>query len=156
MTELRTSILTHLRFERALMHLYVFGNGNLSFADFLTYYHAPLSRLEHGSDLHFIVCDFRGVDTMVMEYLKCSTPSVRVYHVGERPRYLPDAYRTMVSQWELMGGFPSDADRDAACSHVLAHDFNSNAKRKSDTLRNMERCLELGKTCLGSTEPVRL
>jgi hypothetical protein len=73
------------------MYLYVFGNGNLSFAEFLTYYHEPLGRLEHGSGLHFIVCDFRGVDTMVTEYLTCATPNVCVYHVGERPRYLPDA-----------------------------------------------------------------
>jgi hypothetical protein len=60
----------------------------------------------YGSDLHFIVCDFRGVDTMVMEYLKCSTPYVRVCHVGERPRYLPDKYGTMVSQWGVDRRFP--------------------------------------------------
>lgn len=136
------------------MRLYIFGNGNLSFPDFLKYYHEPLSRLERGSNLHFIVCDFRGVDTLVMEYLKCSTPHVRVCHVGERPRYLPDKFRTMVSRWELIGGFRGDEDRDAfamaACTHFLAFDFNSNARRKSGTQRNIERCLELGKARLGA------
>lgn len=136
------------------MHLYVFGNGNLSFADFLTYYHAPLSALAPVSDVRYLVCDFRGVDTLVMEYLKCTTPHVRVHHVAERPRYLPDRYRTMVSQWELFGGFQGDADRDAAaiaaCTHFLAFDFNSDAKRKSGTQRNIERCLALGKARLGA------
>jgi len=131
------------------MHLYVFGNGNLSFPAFLELYGEPLDRLLE-RELRVLVGDFRGVDTLVMEYLKCATANVRVYHVGERPRYLPDAFRTMVSRWELVGGFDSDGARDAAaiaaCSHFLAHDFNSDAKRKSGTLRNIERCLELGKT----------
>lgn len=141
------------------MYLYVFGNGNLSFSGFLKYYYEPLSRLEYGSDLHFIVCDFRGVDTMAMEYLKCSTPYVRVFHVGERPRYLPDKYGTMVNQWELVGGFRSDAERDAsamaACTHFLAFDFNSNAQRKSGTQRNIERCVELGKARVGEASRSR-
>jgi hypothetical protein len=139
------------------MHLYVFGNGNLSFQSFLELYAEPLDRLlhdrlQHDRELRVLVCDFRGVDTLVMEYLKCSTANVRVYHVGERPRYLPDAFRTQVSRWELVGGFSDDGARDAAaivaCTHFLAHDFNSDAKRKSGTLRNIERCLELGKTRL--------
>jgi hypothetical protein len=131
------------------MHLYVFGNGNLSFSSFLQFYAAPLEHLRGGRDVHILVCDFRGVDTLVMEYLKCATANVHVHHVGERPRYLPDAFRTLVSQWRLVGGFESDGARDAAaiaaCTHFLAHDFNSDAKRKSGTQRNIERCLELGK-----------
>ena len=131
------------------MHLYVFGNGNLVFSDFLKYYYEPLSTLAHDSDVHFLVCDFRGVDTMAMECLKSLTPNVHVYHVGDRPRYLPDTYQTRVSQWQLVGGFVEDADRDAAaisvCTHFLAYDFNSNASRKSGTLRNIEQCLTLEK-----------
>lgn len=131
------------------MHLYVFGNGNLSFSSFLELYAEPLDRLKDDRDVRVIVCDFRGVDTLVMEYLKCSTANVHVYHVGERPRYLPDAFRTLVNQWQLVGGFDGDGARDAsaiaACTHFLAYDFNSDAKRKSGTLRNIERCLELRK-----------
>jgi hypothetical protein len=134
------------------MQLYVFGNGNLSFPAFLELYAEPLGRLLHDRELRVLVCDFRGADTLVMEYLKHATPNVRVYHVGARPRYLPDAFRTLVGQWELAGGFDGAAARDAAaiaaCTHFLAHDFNSDATRKSGTLRNIERCLALGKTRL--------
>ncbi|HEU4411408.1 MAG TPA: hypothetical protein VFS43_39520 [Polyangiaceae bacterium] len=136
------------------MRLYVFGNGNLSFTDFLTLYHEPLTRLPLAGDgaAQVLVADFRGVDTLAMECLKCLTPNVRVYHVGARPRYLPDKFRTKVGQWQLVGGFADDAARDAAaieaCTHFLAHDFNSDANRTSGTRRNIERCLELGKTRL--------
>lgn len=129
------------------MKLYVFGNGNLNLLDFYNLYHEPISRLSIPTN--FIVCDFRGTDTLTMEYLKTITPNVRVFHVGEKPRYMPDKYRTKVSQWELVGGFESDADRDDAaiseCTHFLAHDKNSNDERKSGTLRNIERCLKLHK-----------
>jgi hypothetical protein len=135
------------------MRLYIFGNGNLSFTNFLNLYVGPLTRLPLNNDVDFLVGDFRGVDTLVMEYLKCLTPNVRVYHVGTRPRYLPDKFRTEVSQWELVGGFAGDEERDSAaietCTHFLAYDSNSNPDRKSGTLRNIERCLELGKESLG-------
>ena len=108
--------------------------------------------------MNFLVGDFRGVDTLVMEYLKCRTSNVRVYHVGVQPRYLPDKFRTKVSQWELVGGFTSDEERDSAaietCTHFLAYDANSNHARKSGTLRNIERCLELGKENLGGAPTV--
>jgi hypothetical protein len=131
------------------MHLYIFGNGNLSFTSFLTHYHEPLARLPADGEVEYLVGDFRGVDTLAMEYLKCLTPKVRVYHIGAKPRYLPDKFRTKVSQWALVGGFDDDEARDAAaieaCTHFLAHDINSDATRKSGTLRSIERCLELGK-----------
>lgn len=130
------------------MYLYIFGNGNLSFNDFLIHYRTPLSGLDLGG-VHFLVCDFRGADTLTMEYLKHLTPNVRIFHIGEQPRYLPDKYCTEVSRWRLVGGFDSDASRDAAaieaCTHFLAHDANSTPDHKSGTLRNIERCLTLGK-----------
>ena len=130
------------------MQLYVFGNGNLSLDDFLARYRAPILELELART-HFLVCDFRGVDTLVMELLKTLSAQVRVFHIGARPRYLPDRYRTKVSSWELVGGFADDSARDhaaiAACTHFLAVDFNSNAQRRSGTAANIERCLALGK-----------
>ncbi len=130
------------------MRLYVFGNGNLSFEDFLVYYREPLLALDEQTT-EFLVCDFRGVDTLVMELLKQRTRRVQVFHMGERPRYLPDRYRTKVSGWELRGGFADDTARDdaalAACTHFLAIDRNSDARRKSGTQRNIERALALGK-----------
>lgn len=128
--------------------LYVFGNGNLSLDDFLTLYVPGLQRaLDAGAA--FWVGDFRGVDTLTMEWLKTKTSAVTLLHVGERPRYMPDRYRTKVSGWTIQGGFDGDADRDQAgidaCTTFLAHDFNTNAKRISGTQRNIEACLALGK-----------
>jgi hypothetical protein len=136
------------------MHVYVFGNGNLSFADFLTHYHGPLTGLPFAEGARVLVGDFRGVDTLAMECLKCLTPNVCVYHVGARPRYFPDKFRTEAGRWRLAGNFADDAARDAAaieaCSHFLAYDFNSDANRRSGTSRAIERCLELGKHRLGA------
>ncbi|MFN3199458.1 MAG: hypothetical protein ACE366_13725 [Bradymonadia bacterium] len=131
-----------------MRHVYVFGNGNLSFEAFLEHYVTPLGSLSL-DETHFIVCDFRGVDTLTMEYLKSRTPCVTVFHIGERPRYLPDKYKTRVSQWQVVGGFESDEARDeaamTACTHFLAIDQNTSAKRQSGTSRNIERCLALAK-----------
>ena len=87
------------------------------------------------------MCDYKGVDTLVMELLKSEASKVTVYHIGERPRYLPDKYKTKVSGWKLIGGFETDEARDMAaiesCSHYLAVDFNSDEQRKSGTLKNI-------------------
>ncbi|HHG84500.1 MAG TPA: hypothetical protein ENJ82_07115 [Bacteroidetes bacterium] len=132
------------------MKIFVFGNGNLSFEEFQEHYQQKMDKWLDDSQVSYVVCDFRGVDTLVMEYLKCKTPHVSVLHMMDRPRYLPDKYKTKVSQWEIRGGFETDADRDAAaiemCSHFLAIDFNSNSKRISGTQKNIDRCRELGKT----------
>lgn len=131
------------------MNIYIFGNGNTSFDDFLEHYAATLREYAGQKDVSFSLCDFRGVDTLAMEFLKTITANVRIYHIGERPRYLPDKYKTRVSQWEIIGGFADDESRDAAaiegCTHFLAVDFNSNEKRKSGTQKNIERCMDSGK-----------
>jgi hypothetical protein len=132
------------------MNIYIFGNGNLSFDHFIEYYEKPLRSYLSRKDVSFLVCDFKGVDTLVMELLKCTSSQVTLYHIGERPRYLPDKYRTKVSQWQLKGGFESDEARDLAaidhCTHYLAVDFNSNAQRKSGTQANIELCQERKKS----------
>ena len=128
--------------------LYVFGNGNLSVDDFLTLYVPGLQRAID-AQAEFWVGDFRGVDTLTLEWLKTKTAAVTVVHVGERPRYLPDRYHTKVSGWTIQGGFDSDATRDQAgidaCTAFLAHDFNTNARRTSGTRRNIDACLALDK-----------
>ena len=131
------------------MKVYVFGNGNINFGDFICCYEAHLRNLVAKPGSHFIVCDFRGVDTLTMELLKSETENVSIYHIGDRPRYIPDRFRTKVSQWEFVGGFKTDLERDSAalenCTHFLAIDFNSDEVRKSGTKRNIEKCLALGK-----------
>lgn len=132
-----------------IMKIYVFGNGNITFSDFLSCYATYLRNLLATPDYHFIVCDFRGVDTLTMEFLKSETKNVTVYHIGDKPRYIPDRFKTKVSQWKFIGGFKTDFERDSEaienCTHFLATDFNSDKTRKSGTQRNIEKCLMLGK-----------
>ncbi|MBF7089959.1 hypothetical protein IUY40_00145 [Flavobacterium sp. ALJ2] len=124
--------------------IYVFGNGNLSFESFKVYYERPIMQLLL-KNKNFIVCDFKGVDTLTMELLKCITANVTVLHIGEKPRYIPDKYKTEVSKWHIIGGFQSDKERDNVainmCTHFLACDLNTNKKRKSGTQANIEDCL---------------
>ncbi len=133
------------------MRLYVFGNGNLSFDAFCTHYVPALDRaLATGAS--FIVCEFRGADTLTLEWLKTRSADVEVLHVGERPRYLPDRYRTKVSGWVVSGGFANDDERDSAallrCTHVLARDFNSKPERTSGTGKLLARAEALGRPVL--------
>jgi hypothetical protein len=131
---------------------YVFGNGNLSFDEFLKYYVPPMHRLLQDSNAHFVLCDFRGTDVLALEYLKAKTPNVSLLHVGERARYLPDSFKTQVGKWQIIGGYKNDSERDQAaiamCSHFIAKDYNSDENRKSGTLKNIEHCLALGKLAL--------
>ncbi|MCB9742293.1 MAG: hypothetical protein H6741_25630 [Alphaproteobacteria bacterium] len=130
------------------MRLYVFGNGNLSWEAFGAHYLPALAAVDW-REAEALVCDFRGADVLAMEFLKTRAARVTLLHVGARPRYLPDRFRTQVSAWTLRGGFPDDAARDAAaiedCTHFLARDFNSDARRTSGTARNIGRCLALGR-----------
>jgi hypothetical protein len=131
------------------MKIYVFGNGNLSFKGFQENY---ISLISHRNLIHtaeFIIGDFRGVDTLMMEYLKTESANVTILHIGEKPRYLPDKYKTKVSSWHLIGNFIDDESRDLKaieeCTHYLAIDVNSNKKRISGTQKNIELCESLGK-----------
>ena len=138
------------------MNIYIFGNGNLSFADFKQHYEAIISRFMDDDKVTFSLCDFRGVDSLAMELLKCSSKNVAIYHIGEKPRYFPDKYKTKVSSWTVFGGFENDEQRDSAviaqCTHYIAVDFNSDSKRKSGTLKNIELCESLGKIRLTNNQ----
>lgn len=130
--------------------IFVFGNGNLSFQDFSKYYIEPLENwLLTEIEVGFILCDFRGVDTLMMEYLKTYSKNVWIYHIGEKPRYKPDAFRTFVNEWNFVGGFQSDAERDQKaiedCTCFLAKDFNSDETRVSGTSKNISKCFSLNK-----------
>jgi hypothetical protein len=131
------------------MIIYVFGNGNIKFHDFIKQYESVLNLCLEQENSSFLVGDFRGTDTLTMEVLKHATPNVFVYHIGEKPRYLPDAFKTKVKDWTLMGGFENDEQRDKEaikkCTHFIAIDFNTDKNRKSGTLKNIELCESLGK-----------
>ncbi len=79
------------------MKIYIFGNGNIKYSDFEEFYLKPIKRIIENHNPEFIVCDFRGVDTLIMEYLKSESKNVCILHIGEKPRYIHDNYRTKVS-----------------------------------------------------------
>ena len=132
------------------MKVFIGGNGNLSFEDFCHYYVSALDKVFNINPYAtFLVCEFRGVDVLALEYLKCKTPNVSVYHMGNYSRYTPDQFRTYVRKWEFIGGYRSNLERDQAvirdCTHFLAYDFNTDDRRKSGTQQNIEACRRLGK-----------
>ena len=136
-----------------IKRIFIFGNGNISFQDFMIWYIEPLKTLVLDKNTSFILCDFRGTDTLLAEFLKTETEKVSIYHIGERPRYKADTFKTKANSWVYRGGFTTDEERDHQaindCTHFLAVDFNSNEQRKSGTLKNIQRCLELNKGNLG-------
>ena len=131
------------------MKIFIFGNGNISFDNFVEHYSNPLKPYLNNSDVEFVICDFRGTDTLTMELLKSISSNVTVCHIGEKPRYAPDKYKTKASQWTFKGGFISDEERDnyaiKYCTHFLAVDYNSNNKRVSGTEKNINKCLSMNK-----------
>ena len=135
------------------MRVFIFGNGNLSFENFQLHYQTVLDGLTYDDDLHFVLGEFRGADILALEYLKTRSANVTLLHMRDRPRYLPDKFRTMVRNWEIVGGFKNDLARDEAaterCTHFLGVDFNSDEKRVSGSQKNINRCLGLGKIRLG-------
>ncbi|WP_372364630.1 hypothetical protein [Candidatus Uabimicrobium sp. HlEnr_7] len=136
------------------MKLFVFGNGSINFSDYIDFYLHHLNTLNNIRKVEFVVCDFCGVDTLTMEFLKTRSSKVSIYHIAERPRYLPARYRTKVTSWKLIGGFSCDEERDNAaidaCTHFLALDFNSTAQRESGTKKNINRCIVMKKIPLAT------
>ena len=128
--------------------IFLFGNGNIDFDIFLTKYKNVIDKAII-NNFHFLVCDFRGTDVLILEYLKTRTKNVTIYHCFENPRYLPDKFKTFVSSWNIKSGFTDDNSRDLEaindCDYYFALDFNSDNKRKSGTLKNIEKLNSLSK-----------
>jgi len=128
--------------------IYVFGNGNISWDKFHSIYIEPLKQFDF-SECEFLIGDFTGTDTLMMEFLKDKTSKVTVVHLNEKPRYIANTFNTKAKNWKRIGGFKSDKERDqyaiSECNHFLAVDFNSDDKRKSGTQKNIEKCFSLGK-----------
>jgi len=129
--------------------VYIFGNGNISFDVFQSYYIPKINNCLN-DNYTFIMGDFRGADTLTMEYLKDKTNNVQILYCYEQPRYLPDKFKTNVEKWKIIGDFKSDKERDNyainLCSHFIAIDFNSDNNRISGTTKNIKKLLELNKT----------
>ena len=77
------------------MNIYIFGNGNISFTQFKEHYESVINEYIDLKNVNFLLCDFRGVDVLAMEVLKCDSANVSVYHIGENQRYLSDKLKMM-------------------------------------------------------------
>ncbi|WP_143883054.1 hypothetical protein [Chryseobacterium binzhouense] len=128
--------------------IYVSGNGNVSWEKFQQFYIELLKKFNL-DECEFIIGDFSGTDTLMMEFLKDKTENVTILHVGKRPRYFANSFKTKAEKWKIIGGFTSNYERDTfgidLCTHFLAVDFNTDEKRKSGTLKNIEKCFALNK-----------
>lgn len=130
--------------------VFICGNGNITFEEFQEYYvnaiNLTLTSLKNYS---YILGDFRGVDTLVMEYLKDKTMQVEICHLFNKPRYFPDKFKTFVEDWKITGGFQTNAQRDRymieQCTHFIAIDKNTDQNRVSGTYKNIELCKKLCK-----------
>lgn len=129
--------------------IYVFGNGNISWESFNKIYIETLEKFDI-SDCEFLIGDYTGTDTLMMEFLKDKASKVTIVHLNAKPRYFANTFNTKAKNWKRIGGFKSDEARDlyaiSECTHFLAVDFNSDNKRKSGTQKNIEKCFSLGKT----------
>ena len=81
-----------------------------------------------------------------MEWLKCKSSNVSIYHLGHHPRYSPDLFKTCVSDWTFNGFFSTNLERDLAmvkdCTHFVGFDFNTDRNRVSGTYKSIQSCLK--------------
>lgn len=91
--------------------IYVSGNGNVTWENFHQFYIEPLKKLNL-SEYEFIIGHFSGTDTLMMEFLKDKSENVTILHVGKKPRYFANLFKTKAEKWKIVGGFTSDYERD--------------------------------------------
>jgi hypothetical protein len=82
---------------------------------------------------HFVVGDARGADSMAQEWLKAHNAPTTVYHMFEAPRNN--------AGHQTLGGFFSDAERDAAMTSASQVDIAwvRPGREKSGTAKNIKR-----------------
>lgn len=128
--------------------IFICGNGNITFEEFEKYYINILKNIDI-ENYSFILGDFRGTDTLTMEYLKDKTSDVEICHLFNKPRYTPDKFKTLVNNWEFKGGFKTNEERDyymiRTCTYFIAYDKNTDENRTSGTFKNIELCKSSGK-----------
>ena len=134
--------------NKNLMKIFIFGNGNISFERYLALYYPLIKKYIGNKKVEFVVCDYKGCDTLVIEHIKLHN-KVTIFHMLDKPRYKPDTYKTRCSNWNYIPGYETDEQRDFAacmyCTHFIAFDFNTSTNRVSATKRNILYCLELKK-----------
>lgn len=115
------------------MIAYISGHLDVTIEEFSEHYVPKLAEaLERGDS--FVVGDARGCDEMAQEYLVIHTDKIKVYHMFDKPRNCEEGLETV-------GGFKSDAERDAAMTAVSNYDIAwvRPGREKSGTAKNILR-----------------
>jgi hypothetical protein len=116
---------------------FISGHLDLTQQEFDTYYQVFLVRAI-ASGGSFVIGDARGTDTLAQEYLK-GNKNVTVYHMFDKPRNNVYGYKTV-------GGFKTDAERDAAMTAASNDDIAwvRPGREKSGTSKNLKRRNNIG------------
>lgn len=119
------------------------GHGNLTFEEWLEHY-KPLIDNALQEDASFILGEFRGADVLCLEYLKNKTAKVTVLHCFNKPRYKVDVIDLPSKEWQYLGGFTSDLERDVYMTQMSDADIAwvRAGKERSGTAKNLMRRLE--------------
>lgn len=120
------------------MIAYISGHLDLTVNEFYEHYREAIDKAMLAGD-SFVIGDAIGVDWIAQTYLVATQlpiPADRliIYHMLERPRH---AY----SEYEWVGGFQSDEERDAAMTSISDYDIAwvRPGREKSGTAKNLLR-----------------
>lgn len=124
---------------------FISGHGDVTHEEFNKRYKPQINKaIKKGAK--FIVGDFRGADTMAIDYLYwlgsysgdleyyIPAEDITVYHMFESPR-------CRVYNFKTAGGFKSDEDRDSEMTRVSHEDilWIREGREKSGTAKNKAR-----------------
>lgn len=132
---------------------FISGHGNITFEEWLEHY-KPLIDQALQEEACFIIGDFRGVDTLSMEYLKDKTTSVTITHCFSSARYKVDIADLLSNGWQYVGGFANDIERDAYMTENSDIDIAwiRVGREKSGTAKNIKRRKSKTHTTINNNE----
>lgn len=119
---------------------FISGHGNITFEEWLNQYKPSIDQAL-AEEASFIIGDFRGTDTLSMEYLKDKTASVTITHCFSNPRYKADTGGLLSNEWKYVGGFANDTERDTFMTENSDADIAwiRLGREKSGTAKNLKR-----------------
>lgn len=119
---------------------FISGHGSTSFEEWFLHY-KPLIDKALFENSEFILGDFRGTDVLTMEYLKDKTVNVTICHCFKKARYQVDTVGLFSADWQYVGGFQSDEERDAFMTQNSNDDIAwvRSGKEESGTAKNLKR-----------------
>lgn len=133
--------------------IFITGNGNISYELFEKHYISILKKFDPNFEHKYIVSDFRGTDTLAMEWLKTKTKNVTICCKGLAPRYMPDTFKTYVKNWKVVNCLKNNRGCDeymlTNCNYLLGYDQNTDSNRISGTMHNLMRAKRMKKIILG-------